>query len=129
MLTSCKLLSAVAFSSICLSFGVSAKAQELPVPGNKNPDWVVEEIASASGMPTLRIYDVPDSQGPGLDKAKASGQRNADTGELMNFYDRRHGVFYDLENGVLEDRTSGRRYRFYRRSAQPKTERNPTKYL
>lgn len=109
---------------------VAAQAQKLPLPGRKNPDWVVQELPAAKPkMPMKRAYAVPDNPGkmPGVDIG--AWQSDPETGAVVRFYDRNHGIFYDLAAGLMEDRTTGKTYAIHRRDEPAKTARNRVIYL
>lgn len=111
--------------AVLLTVGAtSALAQKFPVPGQKHPEWVLEQLPPASSMPVAGVQVVPTSSAS-TEEAMRGGQHNAETGALLNFYDRRTGIFYDVEHGLLHDRTTGQYYRFYRRGASPKPLPNP----
>ncbi|WP_070726851.1 hypothetical protein [Hymenobacter lapidarius] len=111
-----------ALSVMLISLG--AQGQKLPVPGVKNPDWVLREIPLQHGMPTLRVYAVPQ---PG--RPLRVDQRNAETGEITRLADPAHGLFYDLENHIIEDQRDGKRYVFYRKGSVPKAPRPEIRFL
>ena len=101
-----------------------ADAQNLPVPGAKHPDWVLRELPAERGMPTLRVYAVPQ---PG--RLSTVDLRNAETGAVERVSDPAHALVYDLSKGVIEDRRTGKRYTFYRKGTAPKASRPETAFL
>ncbi len=112
------------FALVATVISLGAQGQKLPVPGAKNPDWVVREIPPQYGMPTMKVYAVPQ---PG--RPLRVDQRNAETGEITRLHDPAHGLFYDLENHIIEDQRDGKRYAFYRKGSAPKASRPEIKYL
>jgi hypothetical protein len=112
----------LALCSLVLSLG--AQAQKLPVPGAKNPDWILRELPPQHGMPTMRVYAVPQ---PG--RPVKVDVRNAETGEVTRLADPANGIIYDLENHVIEDQRDGKRYSFYRKGSTPKAPRRATRFL
>ncbi|OGX83830.1 hypothetical protein BEN48_03445 [Hymenobacter glacialis] len=103
---------------------LEAHGQKLPVPGTNNPDWVLREIPPRHGMPTLRVYALPQ---PG--RPLQVDQRNAETGAITRLTDPAHGLFYDLENSTIKDQRDGKRYFFYRKGRAPKALRSEIRFL
>ncbi|ALW83719.1 hypothetical protein AUC43_00520 [Hymenobacter sedentarius] len=112
----------LALGLMVVSLGV--QAQKLPVPGEKNPDWVLRQLPPQHGMPTMRVYAAPQ---PG--RPLHVDQRNAETGVVTRLADPAHGLFYDLENHIIEDQRDGKRYSFYHKGSVPKAPRREIKYL
>lgn len=103
----------------CLVGGATiTQAQQLPVPGTKNSGWVLQKVPPLTGMPTAGIWAAPDKTASTED-AMRSGTYNAETNELLSFFDRRTGIFYNVAEGWLHDRTTNTYYRFYRRGTAP----------
>ncbi|NVO84639.1 hypothetical protein [Hymenobacter terrestris] len=95
-----------------------AQAQQFPVPGAKNSDWILQKVPPLTGMPTAGIWAAPDKTASTADAVR-SGTYNGETKKLLSFFDRRTGVFYNVDEGWLHDRTTNTYYRFHRRGAQP----------
>lgn len=115
--------------SILLLLGAASvtTAQQLPIPGQKNPDWMLQRVLPLSGMPVVGALVAPDKTASTA-QAMRSGTYNGETGRLLSFFDRRTGIFYNVAEGWLHDRTTNTYYRFHRIGAQPQP-LSATKFL
>ncbi|MDB5271222.1 MAG: hypothetical protein JWP58_4262 [Hymenobacter sp.] len=75
--------------SFALLFGLSARAQTLPVPGGKNPDWVLLKTEK-------RPYDGRPIIPPGTDRMPNAAQKSISSiGNHHYTWDAEHQLAYD----------------------------------
>jgi hypothetical protein len=103
----------------------AAQAQELPVPGEKNPDWKLQKTEE----PYPQAYPSGSKESPApiaMPSPRIQGGMLNEQGEYDIFFDSSKGVRYDLtalkEQGTVRVRNmrTGTEYTYARRKSIPK---------
>ncbi|MBG8552487.1 hypothetical protein [Hymenobacter guriensis] len=77
-------------AAVILGFSLKAQGQELPLPGQKNPDWVLQKTEHTQSAELLKTQPQP------IPSPQLGGGTKSSAGDWEILYDPAHNVRYNL---------------------------------